>query len=151
MSPYTSEAVSEIEACAAKLEDAGDRSGAFLAWRSLLGGAAATRRLHAPPGPALARARSEVARLAALDTDAQPEAGLRAEPRIGESHGMGVTPDPAWSSLLLFGFAVWLASLIVLTRRGFDGTGRFLWRSARAPVWTALAGLLGFVLGLSLA
>lgn len=151
LSPYTSEAVFEIEACAAELEDAGDRSGALLAWRSLLGGTVATRLFLAPAGPPIARARSEIARLAALDADARSETGPRAEPRIAESQSIGVTPDPLWGTLLLFGFATWLASLSVLTRRGFDGAGRLRWPTARAPIWTALAGLLAFLLGLSLA
>ncbi|KPK14534.1 MAG: hypothetical protein AMJ62_12990 [Myxococcales bacterium SG8_38] len=151
LSPHASEAASELEACAAELEDAGDRAGALLAWRSLLGSVMATRFLHAPADPEIVRARAEIARLVALDADARAEAGPQTERLITEPRSIAVAPNPVWGTLLLFGFATWLVSLVVLTRRGFDGRGYFQWPSARAPVWTALAGFLAFLVGLSLA
>lgn len=154
LSPYTSRAAAGLEACAAESEAAANVSTALLAWRSLLGGLSATRSVFARHRLARRRASEQIARLEALDADELSEAGLRAGRRRTERalpSDLEASPDPPWAALLVLGFATWLVSLVWLTRRGFDRTGRLQWDSARAPIWSALVGLLAFLFGLSFA
>ena len=59
-----------------------------------------------------------------------------------------VAPHPLWGTLLLAGFALWLVSLLLIIRRGFDPAGKLVWPAARGPLSSALVGLASFVLGL---
>jgi hypothetical protein len=43
---------------------------------------------------------------------------------------------------------MWIVSLVLLIRRGFDPLGSPRWPEARAPIWGALVGFASFVLGL---
>ena len=149
--PTRAEAIGGLESLARSAEADGDRAGALLAWRSLLGGLAARRFLYSPANPSRERAKDELARLVALDEKAAIDAGLSPE-RVGAEHrdllDREASPDPLWGTFLLAGFALWIVSLVLLIRRGFDPRGRPRWPEARTPIWGALVGFASFVLGL---
>lgn len=153
-SPSRSKAVSGLESVATELEDAEDRAGALLAWRSLVGGVAASRFMYSGRDPAVERAKDEISRLLALERGAAIDANLSAE-RLAVDHrrllDRQVSPHPLWGTVLLLGFAVWIGSLVLVINRGFDRAGKLLWPAARAPLAGALVGLVSFVAGLLLA
>jgi hypothetical protein len=145
------DAVESLQSIARASEAAGDPATALLAWRSLAGSLAARRSLYAGAHPARERAKDEIARLVAQDEKAAIDAGLSAERLASEHQSLldrQASPAPLWATLLLLGFAVWLASLFALIVRGFDSQGSPRWPEARAPLWGALAGFVSFVLGL---
>lgn len=150
-SAYTKEAVAGLESIAKELEEAGNGDGALLAWRSVAGGLAASRSLYSGSSAPRERAKGEIARLLALEGGAAIDANLSVD-KLEADHrrllDQQVSPDPLWGSLLLLGFAAWVASLLVLIQRGFDPAGRPLWPAARGPLWGALLGLTSFVFGL---
>ena len=153
LNPYTGAAISALQECASESEAAGDPSTALLAWRSLLGGLSATRVLYEPESAATQRAKAQIARLeaSAVDAPARTNASAEQEAEYLRQLEVDVAPDPLWGSVLLIGFATWIVSLVSLTRRGFDESGRLRWGPARASVWGALGGLIAFLLGLSFA
>ena len=122
-------------------------------WRSLLGGLSTTRVLYEPQSVVTERAKAQIARLEASDIGGAAGTRVSAQQRAEYRRQLEVevAPDPLWGSVLLIGFATWLASLVVLTRRGFDEAGRLRWGPARASILGALGGLLAFLLGLSFA
>lgn len=136
---HEDEAIAGLERIARSREVAGDRAGALLAWRSLLGGLESTRSLYGVADPAVKRAKNEIARLAVAKGEAD---------RYRTLLDRDVTPDALGATLLLFGFSMWLASLILLIGKGFDEVGRLRLRAARAPVLGAIAGFASFVIGL---
>jgi tetratricopeptide (TPR) repeat protein len=151
LSPFRDEAVSGLESIAAALEDAEDRAGALLAWRSLLGGVAASRFMYSGRNPAAERAKDEIARLLALEGGAAIDANVSPEKLAADHRRLldrEAAPHPLWGTVLLLGFAVWIGSLVLVIDRGFDSTGKLLWPAARAPLSGALAGLLSFIVGL---
>ena len=150
-SAYTAEAATELETIARELEEAGDTAGALLAWRSLAGGLAASRSLYSGSSDTRDRAKDEISRLLALDGGAPIDANLSADKLEADHRRLldrEASPDPFWATLLLLGFAVWIGSLVLVIRRGFDTAGQPMWPAARGPLWSALAGLASFVLGL---
>ncbi|KPK54616.1 MAG: hypothetical protein AMJ63_02770 [Myxococcales bacterium SG8_38_1] len=150
-SPFRDEAVSGLESIAISLEHAEDRAGALLAWRSLLGGVAASRFMYSGANRAAERAKDEIARLLVLEEGAAIDANLSREKLAAEHRRLldrEAAPHPFWGTLLLLGFAAWIGSLVLLIDRGFDPSGKLLWPAARAPLSAALAGLLSFVVGL---
>ena len=151
LSAHTEEAVSALESIARQLEADGDLDGALLAWRSLSGGLAATRFLHAGSNPAQENANDQIARLAAMDRSAAIDATLSTDQLVSDHRRLlseKVSPDPWWGTLLLLGMAVWVGSLVIMAWRGFDSTGRFRWAAARGPLWGAIIGFFSFTLGL---
>lgn len=150
-SPARGQALAGLEALAAELEASGDRAAALLAWRSLLGGVAASRFMYSGGDPAVEHAKDEIARLLALDGGAPIDANLGAE-RLAADHrrllDRQVSPHPLWGTILLLGFAVWIGSLVLVINRGFDRAGKPSWPAIRAPLSGALAGLVSFVVGL---
>lgn len=151
LSPYHTEAISELESLAKELEAEGDRDLALLAWRSLSGGIAATRTLHTGSHPARENANDQIARLLAMDRSAAVDARLSPEQLAADHRRLlndEVSPDPFWGLVLLLGMAVWVGALVLLARRGFDSAGRFHWATAQGPVWGALLGLVSFAVGL---
>ena len=146
-----SEAIAALESIARESEAAGDRAAALLAWRSLVGGLSATRVPYLAQHPARDRAVDEIARLLATDRVPGIDADLGAD-RLSEDHrrllASDIAPDPTWGTLLLGGFALWIASLVLATRQAFDSAGRVRWPKMRGPVLGALAGFASFVLGL---
>lgn len=154
LSPHTRRAISGLEECAAELEAGGDPSAALLAWRSLLGGLAATRVPYLPASSAEVHAKTEIARLEAVQARASgtPEPGVaRRVAELRRELDVHDAPQPFWGTLLVLGFAVWLVSLESLTRRGFDEDGRLRWTGARVSLWSALCGLIAFAVGLAFA
>jgi hypothetical protein len=154
LSPYTEKAISGLEDCAAEFEASGHLSDALLAWRSLLGGLSATRVPYLTVRPSAARAKAQIARLEAIQTESPVGSGAALEQQIAEYRReleVQVAPDPLWGTLLLLGFAAWVASLDSVARTGFDEEGRFRWTSARASLWSAIAGFVAFIVGLAFA
>ena len=151
LSPYPAEAVADLEAIARELEKEDDLEGALLAWRSLAGGLAATRFMYSGVDPARERAKDEIARLLAREGGVAMDANLTPE-RLAADHRRlldeDASPHPFWGTLLLAGFALWIASLAWLIQRGFDRSGNLVPRAARGPASLALVGLASFVLGL---
>jgi hypothetical protein len=153
-SPFRDEAVSGLESVATELEGVEDRAGALLALRSLVGGIAASRFMYSGEDPAAERAKDEIARLLALDAAPAIDANLGPDKLAADHRRLldrEVSPDPLWGPALLLGFAVWIVSLALAIGRGFDAAGKLLWPAARAPLSSALAGLVLFVVGLLLA
>lgn len=150
LSPFEAEAVKGLTRIAERKEAVGDVQGALLAWRSLLGGIASTRSLVSGTPAEVGRAKTEIARLMARRAAGEESRSARVEDarvrRIELDSRLG--PKRVWSAFLLFGFALWLASLVALIRRGFDEAGHPRWPAARAPLLAALAGFSSFVLGL---
>ena len=151
LSPYTAEATSGLERIARDLERAGDIDGALLAWRSLSGGLSAARSLYVGANPVREHANDEIARLLGRHGATPIDASLTPD-RLSADHrqllARKVMPDPFWGTMLLAGFLVWVASLIWMTRRGFDSEGNLRWREARLPASGALVGIVSWVLGL---
>jgi len=151
LSPFSEKAASGLESVAAKLEEMEDRAGALLAWRSLVGGIAASRFMYSGADPRAERAKDEIARLLALEGGAAIDANLSADKLAAEHRRLlaeDVSPHPFWGTVLLLGFAVWIGSLVLVINRGFDAAGKLLWPTARAPLFGALGGLVSFVVGL---
>jgi hypothetical protein len=151
LSPYEARAASALESIAEELERSGDRAGALLAWRSLAGGVAAARLPWDLSSRAREEAKDEIARLVALEGGAPIDANLD-ENQLAAQHrrllDREVSPDPLWGTILLLGFAVWIGSLVLLMRRGFDYEGHLRPSRARGALWAALGGWVSFVLGL---
>lgn len=150
LSPFEADAVKGLTRIAQAKEAAGDIPSALLAWRSLLGGVASTRSLVSPTPAEVERARTEIARLLVRAQTAERSGSAEmtdASIRAAELDSW-IAPAPLWGGLLLVGFALWLASLVALIRRGFDEAGHPRWPAARAPLLAALAGFGSFVLGL---
>jgi tetratricopeptide (TPR) repeat protein len=150
VSPYVEQAAARLEGIAKEREAAGDRSGALLAWRSLLGGLSAARFMYGDEGGTADRAKGQIARLMAVES--RPTDGNSGAEDLAAFHrtllDRRIAPDALWGTFLLFGFAVWVASLFLLIERGFDVSGHPQWPSARGPLAGALAGFTSFVLGL---
>lgn len=153
LSPYVEQATSRLEGIAKEREAAGDRSGALLAWRSLLGGLSAARFMYGTEDGTADRAKGQIARLMAVES--RPIDGNSGTEDLAAFHrkilDRRIAPDALWGTFLLFGFAAWVASLFLLIERGFDVSGHPQWPSARGPLAGALAGFTSFVLGLLLA
>jgi hypothetical protein len=151
LSPYVDEAVAGLESIARAAERAENRPAALLAWRSLAGGLAASRFSYAPETNPRERAKAEIARLVAAGPSPGIDANLDPS-RVAADHRelleREASPDPIGATLLVLGFIAWIASLVVLARRGFDSGGRLIWSTARAPFWSALAAFTAFALGL---
>ena len=151
LSPYVEDAVTGLESIARETERAGDRRAALLAWRSLAGGLATSRFAYASESPARRRAKAEIARLVASGPTPAIDANLDSE-RVAADHRelleRETSPNPIGATLLVFGFIVWIGCLVVLTRRGFDPSGRPSWSGVRAPLFGALAAFTTFALGL---
>ncbi len=151
MNPHSAKAVGALQSIGRELERSGDREGALLAWRSLSGALAATRVLYLGEHPAREDANAEIARLLAMDRNAELDRGLSDE-QLAADHlrllAVDGSPNPWWATLLIVGMGIWTGALFVLARRGFDPEGRFQWASAKAPFWGALVGLVSFCLGL---
>jgi H+/Cl- antiporter ClcA len=151
LNPYSGKAVSALESLAEQLEADGDPEGALLAWRSLSGGLAATRTLYSGVPRAREHANQQIARLMSQDRSATIDSSLSADQLAADHRRLlseEVSPDPFWGSLLLLGMAVWVGALGLLALRGFDSAGRLDWKSARGPLWSALAGFVSLALGL---
>lgn len=154
LSPFRGRAISGLESVAAELEEAEDRAGALRAWRSLVGGIAATRSMYSGADPATERAKDAIARLMALEGGAPIDANLSPDKVTADHRHLltrDVSPHPLWGTVLLFGFALWIASLVLVINRGFDSAGKLRWPAVRVPASSALVGLLSFVVGLLLA
>jgi hypothetical protein len=136
---HQDEAIAGLERIARTREVEGDRAGALLAWRSIVGGLSSARSLYVPPSRDLKRAKNEITRLAVPEDEAGRYRALL---------DREVSPNPLGATFLLFGFFVWLGSLALLIGKGFDGMGRLQLDSARAPLFGALAGFASFVIGL---
>jgi hypothetical protein len=136
---HQAEAVAGLERIARTREVEGDRASALLAWRSIVGGLSSVRSLYAPANPDSTRAKNEITRLAV----AEDEAG-----RYRAMLDREVSPNPLGGTLLLLGFFVWIASLVLLVGKGFDELGRPRFDAARAPLLGALAGFTSFIIGL---
>lgn len=153
-SPFRDDAASGLRSIATGLEKAGDRTGALLAWRSLVGGVAASRFMYSGEDPAAEQAKDEIARILALQGGAPIDANLAAD-KLEADHrrllAKEASPHPVWATILLFGFAVWIGSLLLMIERGFDRSGRVLWPAARAPLSSAVVGLVSFLVGMLLA
>jgi hypothetical protein len=150
-SPVRGRALSGIESVATELEDSGDRDGALLAWRSLVGGVAASRFMYSGKDPAVERAKDEIARLIALEGGAAIDSNLGVEKLAADHRRLldrQASPNPLWGTVLLLGFAAWIGSLVLVINRGFDRAGRPVWPAIRAPLSGALVGLVSFVVGL---
>lgn len=149
--PYEAEAVSALQSVAEELERAGDRTGALLAWRSLAGGLASTRVPWSRSSRAREEAKDQIARLLVLEGGAPIDANLD-DDRLGAEYrrllDREASPNPPWGTILLVGFAVWMASLALFIRRGFDSKGRLRPKAAQGALWAALGGWVSFVLGL---
>ena len=154
LSPFRERAVAGLESIAQGLEESDDSAGALLAWRSLLGGISASRFLYSRKDADAQRAKDEIARLLALEGGAAIDASLDSD-KLAAAHphplAEEISPRPLGATLLLFGFALWLGSLVLLTNRGFTAAGSLLWPAARIPLSSAIAGLVSFVVGLLLA
>ncbi len=154
LDPVADEAIASLESIARASEAEGDQGIALLAWRSLAGGLAARRSLYAGAHPDRERAKNEIARLMSQTETAAIDAGLGQE-RLASEHRSLLerlpSPDPLWATVLVVGFALWLASLLLLIGRGFDSEGKPRRPALRAPLWGALAGFVSFVLGLAFA
>lgn len=151
LSPYTAEAVSDLERIAGGLEAAGDVDGALLAWRSLAGGLGASRFLYSGADPSREHAKDEIARLLGEHGAAPTDARLTPA-RLAADHRRllerEARADPFWGTVLLVGFLIWVLSLISMTRRGFDSNGELRWRDAKWPASGALVGIVFLVIGL---
>ena len=153
-SPFRDEAVSGLESVATALEDAQDRAGALLAWRSIVGGLGASRFMYSRRDPAVEEAKDQIARLIALEGGAAIDANLGPDKLAADHRRLlerEASPHPLWGTVLLLGFALWIGSLVRMINRGFDPAGKLLWPSARAPLTSGFAGLVSFVVGLLLA
>ncbi len=151
LSSNTDEAIKALESIATQLEAEGELEGALLAWRSVLGGLAATRFLYSRSDPRRENAADQTARLMAMNRSAAIDANLNAEQLAADHRRLlseGISPNPWWGTLLLAGMVTWVSALGILAWRGFDSAGRFHWTEARGPVWGALAGFVSFVFGL---
>lgn len=154
LSPFRERAVAGLESIAGELEQSENRAGALLAWRSLLGGISASRFVYSRTDADAERAKDEIARLLALEGGVAIDASLDSDKRAAAHRRLlaeEASPHPFGATLLLFGFALWLGSLVLLINRGFTIAGRFLWPAARIPLSSAVAGLVSFVVGLLLA
>ena len=151
LTPYESRATDALSTIARRAEDAGDVATALLAWRSLVGGLNARRFSYSASDPILERGKDEVARLLSLHGRVPIDAGMSVE-QLREGHRRMLdrvpSPNAFWATLLLLGFAAWIASLVALTRRGFDTAGRIAWPASRSALWGAALGFVSFVLGL---
>lgn len=152
--PFTSQeqrAIEALESIAEAAERVGDRETALLAWRSVVGGVAASRFLYSSRSSARERASDQIARLAALEDGPPIDAAAsqaRRQAMYRQLLQSEAAPHPFWATMLLVGFFVWIFSLAVLTRRGFDSAGRFSWSDARSALTVASLGLASFLLGL---
>lgn len=150
-SPFRGEAISGLESVAVELEEAGDVAGALLALRSLVGGVAASRFMYSGAQPRAERAKDNIARLLALGGRAPIDANLGTDQLAADERRLldrAASPHPLFGTLLLLGFAVWIASVVLVINRGFDTSGKLLWPAARAPLFGAIGGLVSFVVGL---
>lgn len=151
LSSSRTEAIAGLESIARDYEASGDIEGALLAWRSLAGSLAATRFLYSSVHPSREQAEFEIARLLTAHSAAAIDVNLDVEKLTSDHRRLlagEVSPAPFWATLLIAGFALWLGSLFVATRRGFDAAGQAQWPALRAPIWGALAGFVSFALGL---
>ena len=150
LSPFDPDAVEGLTRIAQIKEAAGDIPSALLACRSLLGGVESTRALVSRTPAEVERARTEIARLLVRGETAEESRNAHMEDASVRRTELDsrIAPEPFWGGLLLVGFALWLASLVALIRRGFDEAGHPHWPAARAPMLAALAGFGSFVLGL---
>jgi tetratricopeptide (TPR) repeat protein len=151
LSPFRNKAVTGLQSIARQLEEAEDRAGALLAWRSLAGGITATRFIYSRSDPDAEQAKDEIARLLALESDAAIDANISMD-KLTAAHrrllAQQVSPHPLWGTILLFGFALWIGSVLLLINRGFSPRGELLWPAARVPLSSALIGLVSFAAGL---
>jgi hypothetical protein len=144
-------AIAGLELIAEAAENDGDRETALLAWRSIVGGVAASRFLYSGRSSAREHASDEIARLAALQGGPQIDAAVSQARRQAVYRQLlqrEAAPQPFWATALLLGFFVWIVSLAILTLRAFDSAGRFSWPDARSTLTVAILGLASFLLGL---
>ena len=150
-SPYAGRAAAALEGLARRLEGEGNFEGALSAWRAISGGSTATRVLWSDHDPVRERADDEIARLLAVHGRVPIDAGLERNALQSSHRGLlreGMGADPFWGSLLLFGFAGWIAGLISCGAYAFDRSGRVSWLRARIPLSVALIGLFVSILGM---
>ena len=152
LSPFSDRAEVALRELAVELEAEGRIEEALLAWRSLVGSAAATRTLYARrSSSADDEAKDAIARLVAKHQRAGIDVGADPEELAGAHRALldaEIGPHPGWSTLLLLGFAIWIGGVTMMATRGFDRAGRLRWAGMRLPVAGALAGLIVSLLGM---
>lgn len=141
--PYPEQGALALHELAGRLEIEGDVRGALLAWRSIAGSAAATSSFWKTESSIRTEAVDAIVRLSKSPDVERPSTVRATSPDAFASSG-----SAWWGTILLLGFAGWVAGLGWTASRGFDATGRFHWTMARRSVVTALAGLVLFILGM---
>lgn len=153
-SPYPPEALTALSEIAAEAEREGDRRLALTAWRAVRAAIMSTRSFYVPYEGRLEEANRHIAELmASLDPPPIDAGKSRAELRDEHLALLRSVerPDPAWTLVLLFGFALWVGAAFGFATRAVDEEDRVV-RSAALRWGLAVAvGFALFVLGLALA
>jgi hypothetical protein len=147
----TEHALESMRSLARSFEARGQIDDALVAWRSILGGVAATRFIATRRRPHREEAIEEIARLVAEHQRTGIDADTDFVELVAEHRELlekGTSPHPVWGTMLLVGFAGWLTGLMLTASRGFAPSGRLQWQRARVPLTAALLGWMVFVLGL---
>lgn len=132
-----------------------DPARALMAWRAIRAAILSTRSFYTPHRAELAEADQHIASLMASLPAPPIDAGksfdqLRRE-HLALLRGAVRQPAPWWSACALLGFAAWVGGALTFFRRGRDANGTLIRREAQRWGGCVLAGVVLFIVGLSLA
>ncbi len=154
LAPHVESAYARLEKTATATEEAGDSATALIAWRGIRSSALATRSFFIPHSDRLRIANQRIAAMmAALE-------GPAADPTKSETERANwhlellerpVGPSVVFSVIALLGFALWIGAAILFCWLGFDDKDRLNRPLALMAGLLFAAGLVTWLIGLSLA
>ncbi|MEO6599358.1 MAG: hypothetical protein ABIQ16_05760 [Polyangiaceae bacterium] len=138
--PHVERAYARLNAIAVGAEASGQPKIAFLAWQAMRSAALESRHMVLPHAAELARANQNLARLEALERDADDTGRTKNQAQALTRLQADDAPAPAWIAVLGLGFSLALVGLALFAFQGVDRAGRVTFGRAR---W----GLLLFAIG----